>query len=188
MTVMHVNGPTTSIQPKLYGTGTTKYDIISQDATVTTNAKNCNDVKYINDRIIQIHNQELVPHIKPFKFFDKQVVITMTFDDYRTLKALQIYNSKNEDSSFLNISKIEFDAKIDGKEGVVYIKDLAFNWDRAMFESGFGVRAAYSADAIFEEMLVKEVRITLDNFNDVESGYSGYVEVPEIYLIGIPNA
>jgi hypothetical protein len=188
MTVMHVNGPTTSIQPKLYGTGTTKYDIISQDATVTTNAKNCNDVNYINDRIIQIHNQELVPHIKPFKFFDKQVVITMTFDDYRTLKALQIYNSKNEDSSFLNISKIEFDAKIDGKEGVVYIKDLAFNWDRAMFESGFGVRAAYSADAIFEEMLVKEVRITIDNLNDVESGYSGYVEVPEIYLIGIPNA
>ena len=112
----------------------------------------------------------------------------MTFDDYRTLKALQIYNSKNEDSSFLNISKIEFDAKIDGKEGVVYIKDLAFNWDRAMFESGFGVRAAYSADAIFEEMLVKEVRITIDNLNDVESGYSGYVEVPEIYLIGIPNA
>ena len=187
LTVMHVNGPTTSLQPRLYGTGQTKYDIISDEATVTTNATTCNDASLLNDNVIQIHSEDVVPHIKPFKFEDDNIVITMTFEDYRTLVGLQIYNSKYEEASFMQIDRIEFDAKINDKEGVVFIKDLQMDWAHSYFETGMSIRAASAANAVFEEMLVKEVRIYVTNANKVE-GYFGYVEIPEIYLIGLPNA
>ena len=187
LTVMHVNGPTTSLQPRLYGTGQTKYDIISDEATVTTNATTCNDASLLNDNIIQIHSEDVVPHIKPFKFEDDNIVITMTFEDYRTLVGLQVYNSKYEEASFMQIDRIEFDAKINDKEGVVFIKDLQMDWAHSYFETGVSIRAASAANAVFEEMLVKEVRIYVTNANKVE-GYFGYVEISEIYLIGLPNA
>ena len=185
--IMHVNGPTTMIQPKFYGTGQTKYDIISDEATVTSTAQNDNGVEKLTDNVIPVHNSSIQNYCEEYSFSDDKAVITLKFDTYRTVKAIMVYNSKDINSIFTNVSRIEMDAKKDGIEGVVFIKDLGFHNDAGFFENELAVRPGSSATAIFAELSVKEIRITIENFNDVELGYSGKVNIPEIYVLGVPN-
>jgi hypothetical protein len=185
--IMHVNGPTTMIQPKFYGTGQTKYDIISDEATVTSSAQNDNGAHLLNDNIIPVHDKEIQNYCEEYSFSDDKAVITFKFNDYRIVKAIMVYNSKDINSAFVNVSRIEMDAKKDGIEGTVFIKDLSFHEDAGFFENGNAIRPGANATAIFAEIAVKEIRITINNYNDVDLGYSGYVNIPEIYIVGVPN-
>lgn len=183
LTIMHVNGPTASIQPLIYGTGATEYDIISDEATVTTTATSCNDVKYLTDSIIRFHTDNIQSHITEFGFSDKEATITLSYSDYRDIVALQIFNSRDFDSMFKEIYKIEMDVKINGLEGTVIINNLKFDFDNALFASGDNIRPCHAATAVFSEMAIKEIRITVKNEN---ADSSGSVVIPEIYVIGKP--
>ena len=184
---MHVNGPTASIQPLVYGTGATKYDIISDEATVTVSGNDYNDASLINDNVISTLRSELEPHVKEFEFTSNQVVITLTFADYREITALMIYNSRDYYKTFYSINKVELDFKKDGVEGVAVINNLEFDWLANEQFNGNKMRAGGSATAVFSPLLIKEVRITIDNINKAE-GFSGITAISEIYLLGKPNA
>jgi hypothetical protein len=41
--------------------------------------------------------------------------------------------------------------------------------------------------AVFNPLMIKEVRITVDNINKAD-GFSGVTAISEIYLLGKPNA
>ncbi len=163
--VLHLNGPTLSPQPKV-GLDA-KYDNIASFAKVTANnVASDSSVDYLVDNVIKIY--EFDEWIKEFTTGSKQsTTITMKFDDYRTVRALMLYNSVFYDTHFNKVDKIELDFKKvkDGKEvfGTAYIKDLLFDEeDYVVIDDVLGNRMRPGAAAIaeFEELAVKEIRIT----------------------------
>ena len=52
-------------------------------------------------------------------------------------------------------------------------------------EVGDAMRAGGSAIAVFNELKVNEIRITIENPNMIE-GYAGIVAVSEVYVLGKP--
>ena len=190
MTVLHANGPSSSLQPKFYGNNSTKYDIISGDATVTVDAKKdgvdvSGDAGILNDGVVSYLSSELEPHIKEFEFTSDKSVITLTFDSYRDITAIMVYNSRDYNKTFSNVKLIEMDFIKDGVEGTAFIKDLAFDWNMNVQKCGYKMRAGGSAVAVFNELKVKQVRITIENTNDLKGG-AGITALSEIYLLGKP--
>jgi hypothetical protein len=190
MTVLHANGPSSSLQPKFYGNNSTKYDIISGDATVTVDAKKdgvdgSGDADVLNDGVVSYLSSELEPHIKEFEFTSNKAVITLTFDSYRDITAIMVYNSRDYNKTFSSVKLIEMDFIKDGVEGTAFIKDLAFDWNMNVQKCGYKMRAGGSAVAVFNELKVKQVRITIENTNDLKGG-AGITALSEVYLLGKP--
>ena len=181
MLVPYVNGPTTTLQPQIYGMGA-GYVNIADQAKVTVSTSQ-DKAKYLNDNLIKIHSDGVTPFIKEYTFTESEATLTLTFDDYRDIAAIMVYNSYNFETAFEKIKKIEMDVKKDGVEGVAIINDLQFPWD--MSEQIFDdmMRAGSAAHAVFDEIAVKEIRITIDNWNNYE-GFSGITAISEIYVLG----
>ena len=182
MTVMHVNGPSTYLQPIVYGTGATEYDIISDEARVTVSGDQTkfNNAKYLNDGIIPMHTKEVSPFVHEFEYSERKV-ITFTFDDYRQIPAFMIYNSKEYDNTFFTVPLVEMDVIKDGVECTVQIKNMQFNWDETTFKLGGSMRPGGCAVAAFNELSIKEIRITMEN-----EGYYGFTAISEVYILGRP--
>ena len=185
MTVLYVNGPTTYLQPNIYGTGATDYDIISDEATITVNGTNHNDVKYLNDGIIPMHQPRVSPFVHEFEFSEDKV-ITIKFDGYRQIPALMIYNSREYDNSYYQLPLIEMEVLKDGIECTVQIKNLEFDWTANEFKIGGILRPGSCAVAAFNELSIKEIRISVPHMNVYEDGYSGITAISEIYVLGRP--
>ena len=96
-----------------------------------------------------------------------------------------VYNSRDFYKAFLDVERIEMDFVKDGVEGTVFIKNLEFDWNMNLQASGDMMRAGGSAIAVFKELKIKEIRITIENPN-IGGGYSGVVGVPEVYVLGKP--
>ena len=190
MTVLYANGPTSNLQPLFYDNGSTDYDIISDEASVSVVAevdgqKAYNDAKLLNDDIIVTLPNMLAPHVKEFEFTSDQAVITLTFDSYRDITAIMVYNSRDYYKSFLDVNRIEMDFIKDGVQGTAVIKNLEFDWNMNEQTIGERMRAGGSAVAVFNELKVNEIRITVNNVN-AASGYSGITAISEIYVLGKP--
>ena len=161
--VMHCNGPTYSLQPKAGADA--EYKNIAGKAAITTNEKSA-DVNLLNDGVVRFFSWD--EFIGEFECERTETTITLTSDDYRTVRALMIYNSFDYKKHFESVEKIEFEAKktINGKEKkiVALIEDLKFDVDRYINkeEEGFEfMRPGGAAIAEFDELKVKEIRITL---------------------------
>ncbi|MBO5713964.1 MAG: hypothetical protein J6R83_00875, partial [Clostridia bacterium] len=82
---------------------------------------------------------------------------------------------------FFTIPLVEMDVIKDGIECTVQIKDMAFNWDETTFKTGSVMRPGACAVAAFNELSIKEIRITMPN-----EGYYGYTGIAEVYILGRP--
>ena len=182
--VMYTNGPSNTIQPIIYGTGQTKYDIISDEVTVTAKGTtNYNDLSYLNDGLIQVHERAdlIAPFVKNFQFDDSEITLVFNFGEYRQIAAVMVYQSNDWYTSFDEIARIEMDVVKDGIDGVYIIEHVKYGWDMGeQVESGM-MRCASNATAVFEEVACKEVRIT------IKAPYADPVEIPEIYILGVPK-
>lgn len=178
--IMHCNGPTYSLQPKCGPD--MEYKNIAVDATITVKGAGKNsDTGLLNDRVIRFFSWD--EYIQEFECGEGKTTITLTFDDYRTLRALMVYNSFDYAKHFRSIEQIEFDAikTIDGKEQKItaVIQDLQFDVARYINEEVEGeeyMRPGGAAIAEFDELSVKEIRITMDN--------AQAVALSEIYVLG----
>lgn len=103
--------------------------------------------------------------------------ITLTFDDYRTVAGIMIYNSTDYDKTFEKISSIRFECKINGERAFADIIDLQFNSD--YLENGMTVPAA-AAIASFADIEVKSVTITLNRMYADQA----MLAIGEICIIG----
>ena len=192
MYVMYTNGPTTAIQPKFYGTGTTKYDIISGDATVTTDDAGNNTVKYLTDGILSMHVPAVAPFVHEFTTKKETVKITLDFGEYRNIAAIMIYNSKNYADTFDSITKIEMEAKLNDTEFTAVIDNLQFYWNR--YSNGSTMRPGGSAVAAFNEMGVKKITITVSPdvnnpaYQENKANGTAALGISEIYVLGVPKA
>ena len=125
--VMHVNGPTKTIQP--LPSDVSGYSNIAESATVTaTNASASSPTSRLNDGLRASNEDDCV---QDFEVKGSSTTITLTWDDYVTARAIMIYQSYDYFKIFKNIEKIEFYYRelVDGKyyTGKAIIKDLGFN-------------------------------------------------------------
>ncbi len=154
--VLYVNGPTWSLQPRVEEYA--EYKNIAGDADVSAPGEN---VDALTDKLLSLYSY--IDYVKEYTA-DRTTTITLTFDDYREVTGIMIYNSKYFDRAFVDIARIEVDCRTeDGAyEGMAYIDDLAFDWDFYRNEYADAMRPGGSAVAIFDPLLVKEIRITVE--------------------------
>ncbi len=187
--IMHTNGPSKTVQPlPSFFSG---YENIASKAKVkATNAAKGTDVKYLNDGLVKIHaedgtNSEWIDdNVKEFEA-KKSTKITLTFDDYQTIRSLAIYNSYLYERCFETISKITFSYRDkDGKTGLAYIKNVKFDIEgnivplelfftleelEEMTEEEkkeyYTIRPGGAAIVEFNELSVKEITIEVKKTN-----------------------
>lgn len=186
MQVLYVNGPTKSPQLKFYGADMDYKNIIG-DATVSVQSETGVNVDALTDGIITMHSSGIHTFTKEFEFTETEIKMTISFDDYRTICGLMFYNSANYKNAFWNIKRIEMDAKIDNSLANVIIKSLKYDWDNTVtFNS---IRSGNAAIAVFNDLQIKEITVTVKNWNIPSEGqdaslYSGKTALSELVVIG----
>jgi hypothetical protein len=160
---MYANGPTVA-SAQLLPIFALDYDNIASQAKVSAdNVASTSEIKYLTDGLIPITTGVnagfMNTYVKSTEFTD-ETTITLTFDDYKTVKGIMIHNSEWIESAFHEIDRIEFTYREDGKDKVKYIEKLAFDWN-ANSNQGFSMSPAGAAIAEFHEIEVKEIRITV---------------------------
>ena len=189
--LMRSNGPTVNPQP--LPESASGYENLAEGATVTVSGGENDDTTVLNDGKIALRNgdEEML-----FTFF-KDNVITLTFDDYVTARAIMIYNSYEYSDSFLKIDRIEFSYRvmIDGKLyfGTAFIDDVGFNFKNALIPKSYltaqgetdlyQMRPATAAIAEFDEIETNCIKIYLKNHN-----YKIGSALSEIVVLGKESA
>ncbi len=156
--VPYVNGPSYAYMPQTAGG---EWSNIADEATVESdNVAAGSSVEYLNDGIIDIHGDDF---IYEFEMDAGAATITITFDDYREITALFIYQSNDYDLAFNQISSVEFSFRDGDVTGTAYTEALLFDWDKYYLD-GFMVAGANFAIE-FAPMEVNKITITLPNVN-----------------------
>lgn len=166
MDVMYCNGPTTTIQPRFEFAS--DYKNIASEADVNvTNLESGSSAEYLTDGLLSLYkyaNEDFINNYIKETYVTKKTTITLSFDDYKTIRALMIYNSKWIETSFKEVERIEFDSlDAEGNEVTKVIRNLKFDWKYNVYVDDNGmIREASAAIAEFNEMQVKTIRITID--------------------------
>lgn len=168
--VPYVNGPSYSYMPLTTG----EYSNIATEAEVTsTNVGEGTDVKYLNDGLIKFHTG----FVNEFIMKEGAAVITLKFDTYREIRGLFIFNSKDYDTAFNMVEKVEFDFRDDAKKvtGTAYTDRLYFDWDSYMRDGKMVPGGNFAIE--FAPLMVNEIRITLPNITSAHA-------ISEIMVLG----
>lgn len=114
--------------------------------------------------------------------FTGETTITLKFDDYKTIRALMIYNSKNMESAFYGIERVEFDCRLeDGTLATKYIDNLKYDIEAYTSTDDMDVlRPASSAIAEFDEIACNEIRITIVPATEEQIPVHGFNEMAEL--------
>lgn len=182
--VMYANGPTTSVQP--LPEFASEYKNVASEAEVSaTSLADDSSVSCLTDGLLSVNryaNYDMVETYVKETCFTAETTITLTFDDYKTIRALMIYNSKNMESAFYNIERVEFDCRLeDGTLATKYIDGLVFDWDAYTSTDDIDViRPAASAIAEFDEIECIEIRITISPATEEQIPVHGYDDMAEL--------
>lgn len=171
---MHANGP--SVTPQALPEAISGYKNLALEAKVDCdNIRFGSNLSYLTDRVIPYHDNDLAPE---FLAGDGETTFTFDFDDYKTMRAVMVYNSRDYNEMFSEIKSITFDYRKNGEEGQVTIGPVKYNWDYYNLEEN---KPAVGSAAIaeFDELDVKSVTITIENPGNVDG-----IAVPEIILLG----
>lgn len=169
--VMQCNGPTVVPMP-LIGTDA-QYRNIGTEADVSASGSVTDNAQCLNDGQIAVYS--FVDFVEEYVAKGKSS-ITMEFADYRTVRALMLFNSKDTDYTFDSVKQIRFYYKdADGQEKIAAINNLKFNADEYINELGMITRCA-SAMAEFEELSVKKIEIFFEESDEFR--------ISEIYVLG----
>lgn len=180
-TILHCNGPTYSLQPKI-GPDAEYKDITSKATVTCNNTAEDSDVAYLTDNVVPLYSwdtflNEFVTGKK------KKTTITLDFGSYVAVRAIMVYNSRNYETHFDKIDRIEFDFKksVNGAEvsGMGYMDDIRFDNDEYIIEIDEDIRImrpGAAAFAEFWEMEVSCIRIIFES--------SDPIAVSEIRVLG----
>lgn len=191
--VMYANGPTTSVQP-LPEFASEYKNIAAQAEVSATSLADGSSVSALTDDLLTINryaNYDMVEKYVKETEFSAETTITLKFDDYKTIRALMIYNSKNMESAFYDIERVEFDCRLeDGTFATKYIDKLAFDIMAYTSTDDIDVlRLASSAVAEFDEIECNEIRITIKPATEEQIPVHGFndlavLAVSELRVLG----
>ena len=179
MEVMYANGPTCTVQPRLEAYS--DYRNIAPEASVT----GTEDAEYLNDSLLSIYKYGDVSFMEYIKetMITETTTFTFDFENAKAVRAIMIYNSKNEHTCFRNVSKVEFICEEEGQEVIRCIENIQFSpeYYRASDydDSIYYVTPGAAAYAEFKELNVKSVRITVEVPEGQES-----VGISEVRILG----
>lgn len=179
--VLYANGPSLAPMPKIGPDA--EYRNIAGEATVSaTGVADGSDKALLTDGLIPYARDESI--VKAFRS-SGSTTVTLDFGEYRTVRAVQIFNGKDLGDVFEKVDRIEFDftyTKEDGEtvEDTAYIQDVLFDADRytTHWDGKFAdtVRPGGSVTVEFAERKVKCIRITIN------AGRA--FDVSEIFVLG----
>lgn len=182
--VLYTNGATWSLQPA--PAAVSEYENIAVDAKITTNdAGDPLSVKYLNDKIFANHT-----YSKDFEFNSPgETVITLTWDEPVTIRAVMIYNSFDFEYAFSKIDRLDFTlaeqpvAWTGERLDSVYIKNLKFNENYYNSDESF-MRPGGSAHASFDEIKVTQITVRISEKLDTLKATGDALKVSEIVVLG----
>ena len=112
--LIYANGPTVTLQP--LPSAVSGYKNIAPSAHIeASNVHENSDIYWLNDGTLKIHDNSIVDECE---FNNGKSVISLTFDDYQTIKAIMVYNSNDFYKTFKEIDNIRLYIKKDGVETV----------------------------------------------------------------------
>ncbi len=174
--VMHTNGPTWSVQPLPEDLSGYKNIALSAKVTASNTAKG-SDVALLNDGIIKYQEFDLA---EEYEAKAGKSVITLSWDNFKTARAIMIYNSYDYEKTFVRVAKVEMQyLKYDGTTGTVTIEDLPFDWDWHFEDDYEFMRPGGAAIAEFYDLPVKSITITINSPAGAES-----LAIGEIVVLG----
>ena len=169
--VMQCNGPTVAPMP-LIGMDA-QYQNIATAAQVSAKGGISENVDCLNDGAVAVYS--FVDFVEEYEARGKST-ITLTFDDYRTVRALMLFNSKDTDYNFNTVKQIKlYYQDENGQEQTALIQDLQFHAEEYVTELGMITRCA-SAIAEFDEIKVKKIEFSFEE-EDV-------FRISEIFVLG----
>ncbi|MBQ8884909.1 MAG: hypothetical protein IJY62_00825 [Clostridia bacterium] len=180
--MLYGNGPTKSVQPKMYSQIGVKN--IAPEATVTVSSSGSNSgVKYLNDELFVS-----TEYYKDWEFeTEGDTKITLTFAEPRTVSSVLVYNSYSYDYAFSKVDMIEF--KLAEKPSwftagqyvsVARISGIEFN--KEFISSSYeAVRSGTACVASFNEIKVNSVTIGISKKIKTENKK---IRVSDIVILG----
>lgn len=178
--VMHTNGPTWSIQA--LPESVSGYKNIAPSAKLTANnTAEFSDAGLLNDEIIKYQEYDIATEY----FANKGVsTIKLSWDAFKTVRGIMIYNSYDYFNTFVNVEKVEFEyLKANGFYGKAVINNLPFDWNWHFEPDYEFMRPGGAAIAEFNEMPVKSITITVRSAQGAE-----YLALGEIVVLGKDQA
>ena len=160
--IPHVNGGSWSYMPQTTG----EWSNIAPEATAkASNVQEGSSAAYVNDGAVKFHDDGVISEL----VLDAgEAEITLTFADYREVRALFVFNSYYYEQAFGRISSVEFTCKDEtGKKVIAYTEALDFDWDRYYADDEYIPGGSFVIG--FEPMLVKEIVIRLPASNAVRA-------------------
>lgn len=183
--VMYANGPTKGIQPRF--SFNSEYVNIAPDAQVSMTNLSEGDAAALNDGLFLVNqfvNSVFTDLYVPHVVFEKKTRITIEFKEYRTVRAVMIYNSHIIENNFDEVEKIEFFCRDEKGKYTAAINGLSYDLKaNANIDETDGT-AVYSrpggaAIAEFDEISVNKIVITVDVPEKTE-----FVRMSEIVVLG----
>ena len=172
LNVMYVNGPTSTMQPKIEVYS--DYRNLATEAVVSGTA----DAAYLTDGLLSIYkngNPTFVNNIKETSI-QKETTFTFDFRTLKTIRAILIYNSKMSTTMFKNIKKIDVVLYENLKEVVHTIENVEFSSEYYMEDYIIPGSAVY---VVGKQSNVKSIRITVEVPEGQET-----VGISEVRILG----
>lgn len=169
--VLHLNGCTTTLQPRVGG----EYGNLALAATVTATGSYQN-LDAVHDGIVVTHAFD--SWIDEFVADGDAATVKFDFGGYKTVAAVLAYNSIDAEKTFEEITAIRIHARVDGKEGIYRINNLEF--DPSLIEGGNAAVQGSAAIAAFAPMEADWVEIV---FNKKYSNQDA-MAISELVILG----
>ena len=160
-TVLQANGPTCTIQPIIDNCA--EYKNIAKEASLSNNDYDAETLSSLTDGQISVYS--FIDFVKECSIKGK-TTFKFTFNDYKTVKAIMVYNSKLSETAFDEIAEIKMEyVDGQGKEQTAYICNLKF--DKTNIDEMGIINQCSSAICEFDEMRVKSISITFNTDKNV---------------------
>ena len=172
--VMHTNGPTWSVQALPESVSGYKNIALSASITANNTVEN-SDVSFLNDGLIKYQDFDLA---EEYQAKSGESAITLSWNSYKTARAIMIYNSYDYDYTFVQINRIELEyLTANGESKVLTVSDVPFDW-KWHFEEDFEfMRPGGAAIMEFDELPIKSVTVIIATPKGAESFKLGEIVV-----------
>jgi hypothetical protein len=182
-TILHCNGPTTSLQPKV--TSSLEFKNLIPNSNIIAKTTTELDSSTLKDELMKFRSNDKVDEF----IADGDLIIEINFDDYITAKSILIYNSSDYYNAFRKIETLDisFRKELEGKECVGTARASNVEYDLGAYsnaETSYVTSTAYMRPGAplifeFEELETNKITITIKCPEGQES-----IALNEIVVLG----
>jgi hypothetical protein len=182
-TILHCNGPTTSLQPKV--TSSLEFKNLISNSNIIAKTTTELDSSTLKDELMKFRSNDKVDEF----IADGDLTIEINFDDYITAKSILIYNSSDYYKAFRKIETLDisFRKELEGKECVGTARASNVEYDLGAYsnaETSYVTSTAYMRPGAplifeFEELETNKITITIKCPEGQES-----IALNEIVVLG----